>query len=239
MNGFLINANVGDSRTILAMKTGKFWEIEFSSIDHNTTNPQKIHEITDNGGNFISHKGIIFKISKDDLDYSYLLGARLYRPPSLGSISIGLSHRRTLNLTGSMGDIHFKLDPPVLSGVPDISILQLDESKEYTLIIGSDGIWDHLKKNNYDAQNLMVKDHVFSIIDSQDALDKSAPPTPSTFNSDCKDLELIDRLEYVAQTLVQRENTTTSQDLFYGRLLRYDDATVQLVHMAPSDDAWD
>lgn len=243
-DGYLINANVGDSRTILGVKQEGETSIVFSSVDHNTTNPTKVLEIIQNGGNFVSQKGQFFNISSDDVnqDFSQLFGARIYRSPSLLSIGIGLSHRRTLNLTGSMGDIHFKLEPPVLSSTPDVSIMELNPTLEYVMIAATDGVWDHLRTApNSQKQNDVVKDLAFAILegDYDDIItDSILPPSPETSIDSCERMDkamLEDRLKYAADALVKRENADQSLELFYERMLRYDDATAQIIHMAPCD----
>lgn len=242
MNGHLINANIGDSRTILMAQEGEESRIVFSSVDHNTTNPTKIVEIVQNGGNFVSQRGQILTVSQNDLnqDLSQLIHARIYRSPSLLSVNIGLSHRRTLNLTGSMGDIHFKLDPPVLSSVPDVSIMELDSNLEYILIAATDGVWDHLRSApNLQRQNDTVKDLVSSALKGHydDIItDKMTLPTPETSIDSCEKFDntlILERLKYAANSLVKRENDDQTLDLFYDCLTRYDDATAQIIYMGP------
>jgi hypothetical protein len=107
------------------------------------------------------------------------------------------------------------------------------------MIAATDGVWDHLRTApNNQRQNEVVKDLAFSILegDYDDIITYNMPPSPETSIEECEKIDntmLEDRLKYAADALVKRENSDQSLDLFYDRMLRYDDATAQIIHMSP------
>ncbi|KAJ3218149.1 hypothetical protein HDU67_006553 [Dinochytrium kinnereticum] len=129
------------------------WRIDFASSDHNMTHPGKVWSIHSRGGRFINPDGtprlvldaLVPPEARGYEPYHELRGARIHRPPNDTVRSAGISHRRTLNLTATMGDVLFKVDPPVLTPEPDVTFLLLDPSRDYTLVMATDGVWDHLR----------------------------------------------------------------------------------------------
>ena len=271
-SGWLLNCNVGDSRTVLAQPCsiyGKDWFQVFSSTDHNMMHAEKVYSIFRNGGRFLDSTGSAFlnvSIQSPDerqgKDYTELVNARLYRPLSDEVRAVGCSHRRTLNLAGTMGDVLFKINPPVLTSMPDISIVRLEANTEYLLIVGTDGIWDHLVPSNSERQNNVVIDRVTGLL--ADLLDKSvvemdANMTSRSFSStssqsttesdtftDCSNSStssnpahkgrsskffaqaMAQGLGSVCEMLVNRES---GDGIYSKNLLRYDDATLMLIHI--------
>ncbi|KAI8820696.1 phosphatase 2C-like domain-containing protein, partial [Fimicolochytrium jonesii] len=161
--GWVININVGDSRTVVGMKAdadhGSTWDPVFESSDHNMTHPAKIHHIQRTGGQFIYPYGTLRTIELCAADgkpitaetkipttpYTQLEGMRIYRPPSAQIRAVGVSHRRTLNLSATMGDLLFKVEPAVLSCVPDVEFVKLRSDRPYILVAATDGVWDHMR----------------------------------------------------------------------------------------------
>ncbi|KAI8831359.1 hypothetical protein BJ741DRAFT_617428 [Chytriomyces cf. hyalinus JEL632] len=185
-DGWLVNMNVGDSRMTLASRARKTspsqkhqesWTRVFTSVDHNMTHPGKVYSIHSAGGHFMSPNHSLMAINpqhpsvRKDVPYDELNLARIYRHASPAVKAVGVSHRRTLNLTGTMGDLLFKIEPAVLNPVPDVSFVELDASREYVMVLATDGIWDHLMEQSGDTerQNSMVMRVVASAIETVEA----------------------------------------------------------------------
>ena len=250
--GYLINCNTGDSRTLLGGRSlsKKEWSTIYSSNDHNTTHPSKVWSIHCNGGRFLTSEGrfLNYKLQQNESHepYTKLAGTRVYRPLNPLIETVGISHRRTINLTASMGDLLFKLDPPIISAEPDVNFIELRSDTEYILIICTDGVWDHLKiaqgkPETSRNQNALVMDHVTSILDgyadfwidlydSHDIndVDSHLESQDKSYNS-----LFAQRLDFAARNLVSREHLQMDSNMFWSKLVRYDDATAQLIHIAP------
>ncbi|KAJ3104450.1 hypothetical protein HDU97_009235 [Phlyctochytrium planicorne] len=129
------------------------WRIDFASEDHNMTHPAKVWHIHKKGGRFINPDGTPRPLldpctppeKRNHEPYNELKGARINRPPSETVRSYGISHRRTLNLTATLGDVLFKVEPPVMSADPDVTFTRLEEDRDYVLVMATDGVWDHLR----------------------------------------------------------------------------------------------
>ncbi|KAJ3226296.1 hypothetical protein HDU81_007373 [Chytriomyces hyalinus] len=185
-DGWLVNMNVGDSRMTLASRERKAspsqkhqesWTREFTSVDHNMTHPGKVYSIHSAGGHFMSPNHSLMAVNpqhpsvRKGIPYDELNLARIYRHASPAVKAVGVSHRRTLNLTGTMGDLLFKIEPAVLNPLPDVSFVELDASREYVMVLATDGIWDHLmeQSGDIDRQNSMVMRVVASAIETAEA----------------------------------------------------------------------
>lgn len=144
------------------------WVPVFSSVDHNMTHPGKVYSIHQSGGHFLNPNGTLKYVhvmtpeSRCHLPYHELNGARIYRAPSTGVRAVGVSHKRTLNLTGTMGDLLFKIEPAVLNAVPDVRFVKLESSRDYAFIMATDGVWDHLSFQG--GQDTVQNDKVFSVL---------------------------------------------------------------------------
>ncbi|KAI8827366.1 hypothetical protein BJ741DRAFT_630431 [Chytriomyces cf. hyalinus JEL632] len=182
-DGWLVNMNVGDSRMTLASRARKTspsqkhqesWTRVFTSVDHNMTHPGKVYSIHSAGGHFMSPNHSLMAVNpqhpsvRKGVPYEELNLARIYRHASPAVKAVGVSHRRTLNLTGTMGDLLFKIEPAVLNPLPDVSFVELDASLEYVMVLATDGIWDHLmeQSGDTDRQNSMVMRVVASAIET-------------------------------------------------------------------------
>ena len=226
--GWLLNCNLGDSRTVIArpsmVQSG--WITHYASVDHNMTNPQKVDDIRQRGGVFINPIGpkkLYVPIKQKGQDYPELLNARLFRPNSPVIEDIGCSHRRTLNLTGTLGDLLFKIEPPIISSVPDFSFIKLDP-QENLIIMATDGLWDHLHAHKEVVQNEIIVETVTTRLSN--IMERSFGDTemyePNGNN-------LLDALEIVCEELIDREYR--EDDLFIPNLIRYDDITVMIIHL--------
>lgn len=254
-NGYLINCNTGDSRTLLCSRTDPTapWEVAFGSTDHDTMHHERVYGILEKGGHFVTSQGRYIQVphksrrGEEPLpSLACLQGARVYRQSNSVIQDVGLSHRRTLNLTATMGDLLFKLDPPVMSPEPDVQFIPLDFSIEYLLIACTDGIWDHLQVNKSPVQNTTVLDQIIRVLDSTDLplmTDAElaahgvslAPRTQvTTHPSQVHSSDFLRRLALASHTLVDRENHEAHGGIFWSKMIRYDDSTAQLVHLAPA-----
>ncbi|KAJ3160613.1 hypothetical protein HDU86_000371 [Geranomyces michiganensis] len=172
--GWIVNINVGDSRTVVGLKHDHVgWEPIFSSSDHNMTHPAKIHHIQRSGGQFIHPYGTLKCVSVPNteeppvLPYTQLAGMRIYRPPTPQIRAVGVSHRRTLNLSATMGDLLFKVEPAVLSCLPDVEFVRLDPTQDYVVVAATDGVWDHMRVQNTQLQNQIVVQRVGAFLDCE------------------------------------------------------------------------
>ena len=227
--GWVLNCNLGDSRTVIACPSisQKEWIPHFSSADHNMTHPQKIRNIIERGGSFINPialKRIEVPIKTPGREYRELANARLCRIHSDEIANVGCSHRRTLNLTATLGDLLFKIEPAIISSVPDFSFIKLHNS-ESILIMATDGLWDHLTAHKAVVQNETIVEKVTQKISSvmeQSFLDESTLDS-TTSNG------ILGALNQVCEDLVERENRIDS--LFLENQIRYDDITVMIIHL--------
>ena len=227
-SNWVMNCNVGDSRTVIAKQSQYSNGLHpvFSSLDHNMMHPGKVLSIHNNGGKFLDSTGsMVLAVKVDETKKSYyeLGNSRLFRPMSNEIQAVGCSHRRTLNLSGTMGDLLFKIHPPVLTSAPDINFIHLDSDYEHVLIMGSDGLWDHLDCNTIERQNFAITNLISRFLNLP--LDPDQGSNCSGM-SDLDDLQTI--LDYCCEILVDREGDS---DLFSKNLMRYDDCTVLLIHM--------
>ncbi|KAJ3397339.1 hypothetical protein HDV05_002961, partial [Chytridiales sp. JEL 0842] len=202
-NNYFVNLNVGDSRTVISSRptppstpslsstTTKSkeevttphlsdWAPVFTSVDHNMTHPQKVWDIHTNGGHFLNPNGSLKYVhvqppaDRGYKPYFELNGGRIYRHPSDPVRAVGVSHRRTLNLTATMGDLLFKVVPAVLSPVPDVRFVRMEEGRDYMVVMATDGVWDHLVCQGLggevvERQNAVVLGLVAGVVESFEA----------------------------------------------------------------------
>ncbi|KAI9016805.1 hypothetical protein DFJ74DRAFT_678517 [Hyaloraphidium curvatum] len=147
-----------------ARTSGFNWTIHFASKDHSPDHPHRAHHIHRAGGLFINDDGTRRAVriqpphERGDMIYTELTGSRIYRPPNDAVKALGISHLKTLNLAGTMGDLLFKITPAVISSRPDITFVRirdaLEEGKpenggwEHLIVYTTDGVWDHLRQQN-------------------------------------------------------------------------------------------
>lgn len=228
-DGYLVNVNTGDSRTVLGSKKNKSYflhkksgfQTEFSSLDQSPDHPEKAYNVAHNGGIFLNSGGIprrrpnIEPFEQRGMKtYPELVGTRIYRPSNPTIAELGINHLMTLNMGGSMGDLLFKIEPAVISCRPDVSIIKLDQSVDNILLIATDGIWDHLIWQDSDKQNEKIMNYINKEI------------TSATGNS--SDVEISEELlKKITEKLVKRE---FNLELYEPRQ-RYDDCTAFLVYL--------
>jgi serine/threonine protein phosphatase PrpC len=223
-DGHLINVNTGDSRTVMGSKREKSHFLHkktvefspvFSSLDQSPDHPEKAYTVSHNGGIFLSSGGIPRKRPNIEpfekrgmVTYPELIGTRIYRPSNKRIEELGINHLMTLNMGGSMGDLLFKIEPPVISCRPDVSIVKFDESVDNIILIATDGIWDHLNWQDPEKQNEKIMSYISKQIG--------------------EDTEISEELlNEISSKLVQRENNLE----LYEPRQRYDDCTAFLVYI--------
>ncbi|KAJ3270079.1 hypothetical protein HDV01_000573 [Terramyces sp. JEL0728] len=228
--GWMLNCNVGDSRTVVAKPCAvqQEWVEIFASKDHNMMHPGKVYDINKNGGKFLDISGTtLLNINVETPEerngklYAELCYSRLFRPLCDEIRAVGCSHRRTLNLTGTMGDLLFKISPPVLTSKPDLTFVKLDPT-EHVIVVATDGLWDHLSINGMDFQNCFVLQKITDFLEHDLTIGS---------DSDMQD-GVFDALDQMCEILVDREGEVID-GLFTQNLLRYDDATVMIIHIDP------
>lgn len=125
-----------------------------------------------------------------------------------------------------MGDLLFKIYPPVLTCAPDISFIKLERDSEHILIVASDGMWDHLSTTTHSMQNKAVIQKVCSLL--SDFMDESLDGSVVSGGSQETESNLFeDALDSVCKRLVDRE-ANDEQPFYSKNLARYDDITVFL-----------
>ncbi|ORX84581.1 protein serine/threonine phosphatase 2C [Anaeromyces robustus] len=231
-DGYLINANTGDSRTVLGSKrekthflhkkTYEYYPV-FSSLDQSPDHPEKAYNVSNNGGIFLSSGGIPRKRPNIEpfekrgmVTYPELVGTRIYRPSNKRIEELGINHLMTLNMGGSMGDLLFKIEPAVISCRPDVSVVKIDKSVDNMLLIATDGIWDHLNWQETEKQNEKVMSYISKQLNEESEVSE----------------ELLNK---VTSKLVKRENNLE----LYEPRQRYDDCTAFLVYIPASSEKED
>ncbi|KAI9340774.1 hypothetical protein DFJ73DRAFT_549943 [Zopfochytrium polystomum] len=164
-----------------SLDSSSAWSSEFSSVDHNMSHSGKVWEIHQSGGQFICPPGAPRPVqieppeSRQHRPYHELNGGRIFRQSSDPVKAVGVSHRRTLNLTATMGDLLFKINPPVLSPRPDIHFMKLESDRDYVVVMATDGVWDHLLAQGSEVgQNEAVLKVVAAAVAAGEAEDETA-----------------------------------------------------------------
>jgi len=158
-----ININLGDSRTIVGKRRSPWegdqekgsrdyhkWELFFSSVDHSPSNPTRAYRVHANGGLFTDVTGAaingstILHPTLHPASYQHLARCRIRRPPNFVTTQVPIRLKSTLNLSATLGDLNFKLDPPLFDPTPEITFMTFDPDYEYIFMMASDGVWDHL-----------------------------------------------------------------------------------------------
>jgi serine/threonine protein phosphatase PrpC len=178
-DGFLVNCNVGDSRSVLyrSEQHANEWSTAFASIDHTPGHPAKAHQIHTNGGRYMIN-GVTMDIScymegfnlqtwngqvvHESEVYDYLSRCRIGRQAGWRISEIDVQACTTLNLTGTMGDLFFKYNPSLITACPDVTFTPLAPlvGRRYMLIMATDGLWDHMREHLPSVQESLVAKYV-------------------------------------------------------------------------------
>ncbi|CAG8462583.1 5367_t:CDS:2 [Paraglomus brasilianum] len=175
---WLINANVGDSRTVLAHGVRNKWIVDFASEDHKPYLERLAQNIFCNGGMFVDNndKPIKFDpVRHERRIRPSLKRARIRLQDANNDLGIPYSNGRginwSLNVAATIGDLLFKLDPnkPVVSCVPDVYFTRLDRLSDTSgrgfLLMSTDGLFDHMYASKPEVQNLTIATQVGRKID--------------------------------------------------------------------------
>ncbi|KNC52636.1 uncharacterized protein AMSG_08504 [Thecamonas trahens ATCC 50062] len=160
--GFVVTANVGDSRVMLASRRGKRagWKVEAATVDHDVAHVERAASAAGAGATFYDiakaaprhlsfHSGRRRAVA--DVENCYVVAPSQMENPLRVP-------RRKLAMTATMGDLLFKLDPakPVLSGEPDVTFTPLPSDGPSVLVVASDGLWHGLPVASQADSNAMV-----------------------------------------------------------------------------------
>jgi Protein phosphatase 2C len=198
----------------------------FASEDHNMTEKHKVWDIQQRGGKFLNPFTVTLldvytqPPSEREGAYIELSNARIFRPMSPQIAAVGCSHRRTLNLTATMGDLLFKIEPAVLTAKPDVSFVKI--TGECVLVMATDGVWDHLSAPSAAGQNAQI----LSLLRREFDADTSLPELEETSSVASVSTQRV--LEAVADEMVAREGG----EMFVQGLGRYDDAMAAVVYIS-------
>ena len=200
-DNYLINCNVGDSRTLLLSRpttntilqhqkilddthsiattdhripTG--WTPVFASTDHTPGLLKKALQIHTNGGRFIMNGATVYvksmlekSMESNQRHIEFLSQCRIGRPLGWRIEEVNFPACTTLNLSGTLGDLFFKYDPPLLNARPDVEFVKLDMEKyRYLAVMASDGLWDHMAHSDPEIQNGMMSRYVDAVMDHAD-----------------------------------------------------------------------
>ncbi|CAG8491343.1 16249_t:CDS:2, partial [Racocetra fulgida] len=183
INDWLINVNVGDSRTFLACRgKNNKWSVEFASEDHKPYLERLALKIYSNGGIFVDS-------NDDPIKFDPTPRQRRTRP-SLKNARIRLQGQESenedgvpyinetgkywsINVAATCGDLLFKLNRSrrVIDCVPDVTFRKLGKyGGDRFLLISSDGLFDHLKESRIDEQNNEVAKFIGGLLDNGESV---------------------------------------------------------------------
>ncbi|CAG8699351.1 14055_t:CDS:2, partial [Cetraspora pellucida] len=183
INDWLINVNVGDSRTFLACRgKNNKWSVEFASEDHKPYLERLALKIYSNGGIFVDS-------NDDPIKFDPTPRQRRTRP-SLKNARIRLKGQEdenedgvpyindtgkywSINVAATCGDLLFKLNRSrrVIDCVPDVTFRKLGKyGGDRFLLISSDGLFDHLKESRIDEQNNEVAKFIGGLLDNGESV---------------------------------------------------------------------
>lgn len=151
-DGWLVNCNVGDSRTTLAVRRNELftWSTVFASEDHSLAHADLVHHIVDCGGEFIDDTtGRPKTVRIPQAFYHALRKSRVRCKPDVAANNIGVPTERALNLGAAMGDLLFKLqrDRPVIRSEPDVTFTRLPDEGKCLLLMATDGLFNYLPES--------------------------------------------------------------------------------------------
>lgn len=112
----LLIANAGDSRVVLAKRNGRAVRL---SEDHTPDLPAERKRIEQQGASVVNASGIW----------------RIVLPSRRGTGMAGLSVAR------GFGDLEYKMPAPIVSPVPDVTVMTVNPYEDSFIILASDGVW--------------------------------------------------------------------------------------------------
>ncbi|KAI8912709.1 phosphatase 2C-like domain-containing protein [Gorgonomyces haynaldii] len=230
-HGWIMNCNVGDSRTVIGCQRN-LWEPVFASADHNMAHAQKAYDIYVRGGKFLNPFTTTLvavqledPATRGDEPFHELAHTRLYRPLNDAIKTVGCSHRRTLNLSGTMGDLLFKIEPAVLVPTPDITFIRLEQGSQYCMVMATDGLWDHLNAPHVEVQNCQVLEYIARVKELDVYVDDL--PSLEETSSTCS----LNNKAWLQQSCAKLCDREGDPSFFTPNLPRYDDCTVLVAYI--------
>ncbi|CAJ0842220.1 21430_t:CDS:2 [Entrophospora sp. SA101] len=202
-DGVVINCNLGDSmalicKTLPLTTTGRIpLEIVYQSTIHSPGHPHKAYHIAS------------------------LLKARIYRPEEFQN-PYGMQSDLSLNLGDTMGDLYFKLDPPLFPCDADVDYIVMESGTNYIGILAPDGLWDHLKVN-LPGEGGIGGDESSNKLSETESVQQQ-PFFYKLGSSRSHNILTGEQLYDLARALCDR--TKDSLDIFEKDQGRYDDCTV-------------
>ncbi|CAG8748885.1 2999_t:CDS:2, partial [Gigaspora rosea] len=186
INDWLINVNVGDSRTFLACRgKNNKWSVEFASEDHKPYLERLALKIYSNGGIFVDSNDDPIKFDptpRQRRTRPSLKNARIRLQGQDGENEDGVPYINetgkywSINVAATCGDLLFKLNRSrrVIDCVPDVTFRKLGKFAECGgdrfLLISSDGLFDHLKESRTDEQNNEVAKFIGGLLDNGESV---------------------------------------------------------------------
>ncbi|KAG0223039.1 hypothetical protein BGW41_005755, partial [Actinomortierella wolfii] len=159
MGKWIINVNLGDSRTIVTSRDPQLarWNVEFASEDHTPSLERLAQQIYANGGEFVTHDDKVIRFDptlKNDKKHRTSLREARIRVKDGEDNVYGIPFRTSngqypsINLGACIGDVLYKMDyeRPVLSSTPDITFIDLTQIQQGFLLMASDGLWDYVQR---------------------------------------------------------------------------------------------
>ncbi|KAG0267057.1 hypothetical protein DFQ27_009204 [Actinomortierella ambigua] len=159
MGKWIINVNLGDSRTIVTSRDQQLarWNVEFASEDHTPSLERLAQQIYANGGEFVTHDDKVIRFDpllKIDKKHRTSLREARIRVKDGEDNVYGIPFRTSngqypsINLGACIGDVLYKMDyeRPVLSSTPDITFIDLTQVQQGFLLMASDGLWDYVQR---------------------------------------------------------------------------------------------
>lgn len=254
---WLLNVNIGDSRTCV-LETAHRARFRFDPVyysdDQHPGHPAKAHHIVQKTGG-----SAIIKLSEpasmnlkvprglhdlvgslqdgprnrhiESLRAGRVLRTEEFLGPESEAVLLGLNIGQHINCGDALGDLLFKLNPPVFQCSPDPGWVRLRADRRYLIVAATDGIWDALKvptkQPKKQAENLasVIQKQYQEEVNRQ--LFHSEQPGPSLAPNALQNL-----LDRVAQQLVDIEKNHLK--IFTDHTV-YDDATAVLVEIEEAE----
>ncbi|KAG1474673.1 hypothetical protein G6F56_000215 [Rhizopus delemar] len=193
LGDWMINVNVGDSRTILisapipmpgkpdlvntdgvlGMDNDYKMDVVFASQDHKPYLEHLAREILENGGEFVdSVQNRVIKVEVDKLREDRLAkrgslkNARIR--PKGHEVEGEMERIPSLNVARSCGDLDFKMNPAhkIISCEPDVTFIKIKKvKKRHFLFMSTDGTFDYMYEETADKQNRAIAKMIGTMIE--------------------------------------------------------------------------
>ncbi|KAI9023394.1 phosphatase 2C-like domain-containing protein [Hyaloraphidium curvatum] len=253
---WLLNVNIGDSRTCVlqTQHRARFrFEPTFISEDHHPGHPEKAHHIVHGtaasaiikvsrpgqGQNLTIPKGLHAQVGTKEegpkkrhieaLRAGRVVRTEEYLGPHSQAVLLGLNVTQHINCGDAMGDLLFKLDPPVFQCKPDMTWVRLEPDRRYIICMATDGLWDAFKVPT--SQFVRQAEEIAGIIQRamQDEVNRNVFQSASYAGDSLPDEVVQQKLKSFAVGLGELQRNEFK--IFTDHTV-YDDVTVLLVDVA-------